>query len=189
MLFHQKFVCGDSPVSRGIVMVQYPVAGTPLLRAMSAHSVAEALQDCFVEFLIYRLASRDLLLSSLHQGPGHMPQMHRCRINLLCYPISSSKRSHFCRRSAFSSVLPERPPGSERWNYYVGEKHRRQFCLERPLRGLFLFKSSSVLMCSVTNPNSQNLLIEKPMYTAGYRRPNSYMTSKYLPIARFCLGH
>ena len=62
VVFCQKFICGDSPVSRGIVMVQDPVASMPLLRAMSAHSVAEALQDCFVEFLIYRLSSRDVLM-------------------------------------------------------------------------------------------------------------------------------
>jgi len=43
-------------------MVQDPTARTPLLRVMSAHSVAEVLQDCFVEFLIYRLASRDVLM-------------------------------------------------------------------------------------------------------------------------------
>ena len=59
IVFHQKFICGDSPVGRGIVMVQYPVARAPLLRAMSAHSVVEALQDCVVEFLIYRLSCRD----------------------------------------------------------------------------------------------------------------------------------
>ena len=47
VLFHQKFICGDSPVSSGIVVVQDPIAGTPLFRAMSAHSVVEALQDCF----------------------------------------------------------------------------------------------------------------------------------------------
>ena len=41
--------------------MQDPVARAPLLRAMSAHSVAEALQDCFVEFLIYRLSCRDEL--------------------------------------------------------------------------------------------------------------------------------
>jgi len=40
-------------MTSGVVMVQDPVAGAPLLRAMSAHSVTEALQDCFVEFLIY----------------------------------------------------------------------------------------------------------------------------------------
>jgi len=61
-VFHQKFICGDSPVRRGIVMVQNPIAGAPLLRAMSAHSVVEALQDCSVEFLIYHLSSRDVLM-------------------------------------------------------------------------------------------------------------------------------
>ena len=44
IVFRQKFICGDSPVSRGIVMVQDPIAGTPLLRAMSAHSIVEVLQ-------------------------------------------------------------------------------------------------------------------------------------------------
>ena len=29
---------------------------------MSVHSVAEVLQDCFVEFLIYHLPSRDILM-------------------------------------------------------------------------------------------------------------------------------
>ena len=62
VVFRQKLICGDSPVGRGIVMVQDPVAGAPLLRAMSAHSVAEALQECFVAFLIYRLSSRDVLV-------------------------------------------------------------------------------------------------------------------------------
>jgi hypothetical protein len=61
-VFHQKFICGDSPVGKGIVMVQDPIARVPLLRAMSEHSVAEPLQDCFVEFLIYRLSSRDTLM-------------------------------------------------------------------------------------------------------------------------------
>jgi len=42
-------------------MVQDLIAGMPFLRAMSVYSVMEALQDCFVEFLIYRLASRDVL--------------------------------------------------------------------------------------------------------------------------------
>jgi len=62
VVFRQKFICGDEPCSRGIVMVQDPIAGAPLFRAMSAHSVAEALQDCFVEFLIYCLSSRDVLM-------------------------------------------------------------------------------------------------------------------------------
>jgi len=39
-VFRQKFICGDSPVGRGIVMVQDPIARAPLLRAMFAHSVA-----------------------------------------------------------------------------------------------------------------------------------------------------
>jgi len=55
VVFHQKFICGDSPVGRGIVMVQDPVAGESLLRAMSVHSVAEELQECSVEFLRSRL--------------------------------------------------------------------------------------------------------------------------------------
>jgi hypothetical protein len=53
LVFRQKFICGDSPVGRDIVMVQDQTAGAPLLRAMSAHGVAEALQDCFMEFLMY----------------------------------------------------------------------------------------------------------------------------------------
>ena len=61
-MFHQKFICGDSPVGRGIVVVQDPVGRAPLLRAMSVHSVVEALQDSFVEFLIYRLSCRDELM-------------------------------------------------------------------------------------------------------------------------------
>ena len=61
-MFRQKFICGDSPVGRGVVVVQNPVAGAPLLRAMSAHSIAEALEDCFVEFPIYRLSCRDKLM-------------------------------------------------------------------------------------------------------------------------------
>ena len=61
VVFLQKFICGDSPVGRGGVVVQ-PVARAPLLRAMSAHSVAEEMQDCFVEFLIYCLSCRDELM-------------------------------------------------------------------------------------------------------------------------------
>jgi len=62
VVFHQKFICGDYPVSRGIVMVQDSIAGMPLPKAMSAHSITEALQDRFVEFLIYSLSSRDVLM-------------------------------------------------------------------------------------------------------------------------------
>jgi len=45
-------------------MVQDPIAGAPLLRAMSAHSVVEALQDCFLEFLMYCLSSRNVLMAN-----------------------------------------------------------------------------------------------------------------------------
>ena len=62
VVFRQKFICGDSPVGRGVVVVQDPVAGAPRLRAMFAHSFAEALQESFVEFLIYRLSCRDELM-------------------------------------------------------------------------------------------------------------------------------
>jgi len=47
-------------------MAQDPIARMPLLRAMSVHSIAEALQDCFVEFLTYCLSSRDLLMMNQH---------------------------------------------------------------------------------------------------------------------------
>ena len=62
VVFRQKFICGDSPVSRGIVMVQDQIVGVPLLRVTSVHSVVEALRDCSVEFVIYRLSSRDVLM-------------------------------------------------------------------------------------------------------------------------------
>jgi len=61
-VLRQKLFCGNSPVDRGFVMVQDPIARASLLRAMSAHSFAEALQDSFVEFLIHRLSSRNLLM-------------------------------------------------------------------------------------------------------------------------------
>jgi hypothetical protein len=62
IVFRQKFNCCDSPVGVGFDMVQDPGDGAPLLRAMSAHSVAEVLQDCSVELLIYRLSSRNVLM-------------------------------------------------------------------------------------------------------------------------------
>jgi len=70
VVFCQKLICGDNAVSRNIVMVQDPIARMPLLRAMSVHSVTEALQDCFVEFLIYHLSSRDVFM---------MNQPRQCR--------------------------------------------------------------------------------------------------------------
>ena len=73
IVFHQKFICADSPVSRGFVMVQDPVASMLLLRAMSTHSVAEALQDCFVEFLIYRLPVMQVHLHRIATCPALLP--------------------------------------------------------------------------------------------------------------------
>jgi len=61
-VFHQKFICGDSPAGRGIIMVQDPIARAPILRVISAHSIAEAWQDCSVEFLIYSPSSRNVLM-------------------------------------------------------------------------------------------------------------------------------
>ena len=88
-MFRQKFICGDSPVGRGIVMVQDPVAGAPLLRAMSAHSVAEVLQDCFVEFLIYCLSCRDELMMN---QPVNVEECNQhgldIGIHLPCFPQS-----------------------------------------------------------------------------------------------------
>jgi hypothetical protein len=39
VVFRQKFICGDSPVSRGIVMVQDPIAGTPLLVQLRYYAI------------------------------------------------------------------------------------------------------------------------------------------------------
>jgi len=60
-------------------MVQDPIAATPLLRAMSAHNVAEALQDCFVEFLIYRLSSRDVLMMN---EPVNVEERNQCGLDI-----------------------------------------------------------------------------------------------------------
>ena len=64
VVFSQKLICSNSPVGKGIFNVQDPIARLQLLRAMSVHSVAKALQECFVEFLIYRLSSRDVLMTN-----------------------------------------------------------------------------------------------------------------------------
>jgi hypothetical protein len=73
IVFHQKFICADSRMSRGIVMVQDPIAGMPLLRTMSAHSVAEALHDCFVEFPIYQLPVMQVHLHRIATCPALLP--------------------------------------------------------------------------------------------------------------------
>ena len=91
VVFRQKFICGDSPVSRSIVMVQDPIVRTPLLRAMSAHSVAEALQECFVEFLIYCLASRDVLMRNETVNVGERNQ-HGLDIGIHLWRFLRSRR-------------------------------------------------------------------------------------------------
>ena len=63
-------------------MVQDPIAGAPLLRAMSVHSVAEALQDCFVEFLIYCLSSRDVLMMD---QPVNVEERNQHELHLPCF--------------------------------------------------------------------------------------------------------
>jgi hypothetical protein len=63
VVFYQKFICGYSPVGRSIVMAQEPIAEATLLKVMSAHNVAEALQDCFLEFLIYRLSTDVIMMN------------------------------------------------------------------------------------------------------------------------------
>jgi hypothetical protein len=52
-------------------MVQDPIAGMPLLRAMSVQGVVEVLQDCFVEFLIYCLSSSDVLMTNRDNAVFH----------------------------------------------------------------------------------------------------------------------
>ena len=87
VVFHQKSICDDSPAGRGIAMVQDPIAEVPLLRVMSAHSVAEALQDCFVEFLIYRLSSRDILMMNQPVNDEERNQQD-LDIGLICHAFS-----------------------------------------------------------------------------------------------------
>jgi len=76
VVFRQKFISGDSPVGRGIVMVQDPIARAQLLRVMSAHSIVQVLQECFVKFLIYCLSSRDILMKT-------SPSMSKNAINMV----------------------------------------------------------------------------------------------------------
>jgi len=75
VVFHQILICGDSPESRGIIKLQDSIARTPLLRAMSAHNVMQALQDCTVELIIYHLSSRGVLMMnqpiSVEEGNQH----------------------------------------------------------------------------------------------------------------------
>jgi hypothetical protein len=71
-------------VCRGFVVVQDPVAGAPLLRAMSAHTVAESLQDCFVEVLIYRLSCRDELMMNQPVNVKERNQLSSVEEMMMC---------------------------------------------------------------------------------------------------------
>ena len=46
---------------------------------MSAHNVAEAMQDCFVEFLIYRLSCRDKLMMN---QPINVEERSQCGLDI-----------------------------------------------------------------------------------------------------------
>ena len=92
-MFRQKFICGDSPVGRGVVVVLDPVAGAPLLKAISAHSVAEALQVSFVEFFVYRLSFRDELMMN---QPVNVKERNQHGLDIGLHPafITSDYRGH-----------------------------------------------------------------------------------------------
>ena len=70
--------------------------------------------------------------SSSNQGPGHMPQMHRSLIDLLWYPSNVQTVPPVPPVRILVRVTRE-TPGSKGWNYYVGEKHGRQFSLNARL--------------------------------------------------------
>ena len=73
-----------------------------------------------------------LLLLLLSSGPRAYAPDAPQPIDLLCNP-SNFKRSHFYRQSALLIRVIREAPGSERWNYYMGEKHGRQFSLNARL--------------------------------------------------------
>jgi len=148
VVFHQKFICGDSPVGKGIVMVQDPIARAPLLRAMSAHSVAEALQDCSVEFLIYHLSSRNVLMMNqpvivkecnrhgLDIGL-HLPRFLRLRIwclvplggHLLCFwviPVNLAFITIDYRGHEVGIVLGSLMEVSANWHAIILLLHRQE---------------------------------------------------------------
>ena len=56
-----------------------PIAGAPLLRAMSAHSMMEALQDCSVEIFIYCLSSRNVLMMN---QPVNVEECNQCGLDI-----------------------------------------------------------------------------------------------------------
>jgi len=154
VMFRQKFIWGDGPVSRGTVMVQDPIAGMPLLRAMSVHSIMEALQDCFVEFLIYCLSSRDILMMNQpfnveeHNQHGldiglHLPCFLQSRRwcsfplggHLLCFrviPVNPAFVTSDYRGHEVGIILGSLTEVSANWHVIVlllrREETRHKFC-------------------------------------------------------------
>ena len=78
-----------------------------------------------------RINVRDLLLP-LSSGPRAYAPDAPQPIDLLCNP-SVFKRSHLLPPVRLLVRVTRETPGSERWNYYAGEKHGRQFCLDARL--------------------------------------------------------
>ena len=77
VVFRQKFISGDSPVGKGVVVVQDPVAGEPLLRAMSAHSVAETLCYVLLNFILF--------IAELHMRPYLRRFYYKTRYYIVLY--------------------------------------------------------------------------------------------------------
>lgn len=71
-MFLQHNFCADRLVNRSIVIVQNQITDAPLLRGMSAHNIAEALQDCFVEFSIYSVLLQRINDEQVHQCQKRM---------------------------------------------------------------------------------------------------------------------
>ena len=94
VVFCQKLICGESPVGRVIVMVQDPVAGAPLPRAMSAYSVTEALQDYSVELFICRLSSRDILMMN---QPVSVEERNQLGLDIGLHPPRFLQSRRWCR--------------------------------------------------------------------------------------------
>lgn len=66
VVFNQNCILSDRPVYGGIVVMHNLTACAPLLRLISVHSIAEAMQGCFVEFCIDTLSSEDLFMMNQH---------------------------------------------------------------------------------------------------------------------------
>lgn len=102
MWFYQKLICDERPVNRGMVKVQNPVVGKPLLRELTAHSIGEALEGCFAELSIHTLSSRDK-----HNEPAHQYRRRQstdCLLPISLTAICHSAHMISCTCAAISSV-------------------------------------------------------------------------------------